>query len=363
MNKWVYIIVIIICIIIIIGISLFLKEYSKCYFVEANTAITDKIETTQGDLIDNFVTEELSDELLIIPHYKNPTTAILSLYNFGTKPYEKRVLINGTIEKTLTFPKGRTQVEISDDRFNFVKKLSQPSLIPKRIVQTGEDRFVSQNKALTTETIKEWNPDYVYTYYDKDARVEFIQRHFGERVLAAYHSLKPGAYKADIFRYCYMYIVGGVYIDSKMICLSSIDDIIQGDYELVLAEDIPSCYSVLWCSKDKGFCNGIMFAVPGLQLFKDCIDLVVNNIEAKLYSESPHHVTGPPVLYKAVEKYLPVLKHKILPTPWKMKKPRICEKDSSKPVFNMMFPNYYYENCYIYKKSYGLYWLLKQIYN
>ena len=42
---------------------------------------------------------------------------------------------------------------------------------------------------------------------DNDSR-EFIAKNFPEEVLNAFDELTPGAYKSDLFRYCFMYIMG-----------------------------------------------------------------------------------------------------------------------------------------------------------
>ena len=47
----------------------------------------------------------------------------------------------------------------------------------------------------------------------------FIKSHFSKRVLYAYDKLIPGAFKADLWRYCIIYINGGIYIDIKYECL------------------------------------------------------------------------------------------------------------------------------------------------
>ena len=45
---------------------------------------------------------------------------------------------------------------------------------------------------------------------------DFIAKHFSEEVVYTFDKLKPGAYKADLWRYCVMYITGGIYLDIKM---------------------------------------------------------------------------------------------------------------------------------------------------
>ena len=46
-------------------------------------------------------------------------------------------------------------------------------------------------------------------------RREFISKYFNKDVLEAYDTLLPGAYKADLWRYCILYKMGGIYMDIK----------------------------------------------------------------------------------------------------------------------------------------------------
>tara|TARA_R100000152_G_C6767605_1_gene192870 strand:- start:858 stop:1715 length:858 start_codon:yes stop_codon:yes gene_type:complete len=113
-------------------------------------------------------------------------------------------------------------------------------MIPKTIIQTGKDN--NHNDAVL-EAIQSWkdlNPEYEYKYFtDKDCD-EFILKNFHKDVRLAFNLLKPGAMKADLFRYCYLFIQGGVYTDLDNICLVPIDEWMNCDTEeLVTILDIP----------------------------------------------------------------------------------------------------------------------------
>ena len=65
------------------------------------------------------------------------------------------------------------------------------------------------------ETLKKQNPQFKYHLFDDNDCREFIKNHFREDVLYAYDHLIPGAYKADLWRYCVLFIKGGIYLDIK----------------------------------------------------------------------------------------------------------------------------------------------------
>ena len=77
------------------------------------------------------------------------------------------------------------------------------SIIPLNIYQTWHtttDLPPLMNK--NVELIKSNNPRFNYYLFDDNDSRLFIQNNFPSKVLNAYDSLIPGAYKADLWRYC-----------------------------------------------------------------------------------------------------------------------------------------------------------------
>ena len=60
------------------------------------------------------------------------------------------------------------------------------------------------------------NPEFAYRYFDDADAREFIGDEYPADVLAAFDSLRPGAFRADLWRYCYVARSGGVYVDIRM---------------------------------------------------------------------------------------------------------------------------------------------------
>ena len=87
------------------------------------------------------------------------------------------------------------------------------SNIPKKIFQTwevSEEKMGIEMKNLIN-TWKEKNPTYKYCLYDSNDRENFIKNNFSKKIYDAYCRILPGAYKADLWRYCVLYIHGGIY--------------------------------------------------------------------------------------------------------------------------------------------------------
>jgi len=68
--------------------------------------------------------------------------------------------------------------------------------------------------------------------------------------------LIPGAFKADLFRYCALLIHGGVYADVDIILESNLDQAIPPDVGFAVPMDEPQ--ACLW--------QGFIAAAPGVRL-------------------------------------------------------------------------------------------------
>ena len=85
------------------------------------------------------------------------------------------------------------------------------SIIPLNIFQTWWTKeFLTPSMFESVNTIKTNNPKFNYQLFDDTDCCNFIQKNYGNDVLNAYNTLIPGAYKADLWRYCVLYKLGGI---------------------------------------------------------------------------------------------------------------------------------------------------------
>jgi len=169
--------------------------------------------------------------------------------------------------------------------------------IPKKIFQTGGSCEVTKGMYDAVHTWIDKNPDWEYYFFDDKACRDFIKEYFPKKVLDAYDNLIPGAYKADLWRYCVLYIHGGLYVDNKCVLLaSSLNDVIPEDVEFLSVLDryletmefSGYIYQAFICSKSKH---------PFLE---KVIDMVVENAEIGSYGYDQLSPTGPGLLGKAI---------------------------------------------------------------
>ena len=84
-------------------------------------------------------------------------------------------------------------------------KPSYKTIIPLNIYQTWHTKELPSKMLQTCNLIKSENPEFNHYLYDDNDCREFIKANFEIDVLNAYDNLIPGAYRADLWRYCILY--------------------------------------------------------------------------------------------------------------------------------------------------------------
>lgn len=168
----------------------------------------------------------------------------------------------------------------------------QAQMIPRHIMQTNERNEVPVQMKDAMDRIVALNPEYAYSYYNDADALAFIAANFSPDVVKAYKKVNPGAFKADLFRYCWLYINGGVYLDTGMNPVRPLREIIRSGDTFVSAED---------CGH-KAIYNAIMMAVPNHPILKSAIDDSVKVILNEEYDHEMLYITGPGRLRRSFEK-------------------------------------------------------------
>jgi len=108
--------------------------------------------------------------------------------------------------------------------------------IPKVIIQTSKLR----PPKYIIELIKSKSEGWEYKHFTDEDIIEFMDNNPIEefpKCPEIFHSFKMGQHKADFFRYYYLYIKGGVYVDSDLIIDVNIDTIIE-NYSFITVESM-----------------------------------------------------------------------------------------------------------------------------
>lgn len=143
--------------------------------------------------------------------------------------------------------------------------------------------------------IKSLYTEFEHIIYDNDMCRKFLSDNFDKKVLNAYDSLRPYAYKSDLLRYALLYQYGGLYSDIGLQHYKAIDI----NHDLVCGEDIKEHDDG---PSNKYACGFIFARKPRMKLFAYAIEKICFNVKHKSYD---HYlgITGPRVLTDAINKY------------------------------------------------------------
>ena len=183
---------------------------------------------------------------------------------------------------------------------NFLIKMENNLLIPKKIIQTWEHKNFEPEFQEIIDSWKKNNPDYEYLLFDKDERSLFIKNNFNDNVYETYNLIVPGANKADLFRYCYLYINGGVYVDIDTLCIGKLDNILLSEINLAVLIDFNS-------NPFEGKHNlacGFIASIPKHPALLNSINFIVHNVKNNIIFQSKLDFTGPGILGRAVNSYI-----------------------------------------------------------
>ena len=167
----------------------------------------------------------------------------------------------------------------------FIPKLNYNSIIPLHVYTCWHTKELPPLMNKNFQKLISDNPRLTFHLYDEDDCREFIGKHFKPDVLVAYNSLIPCSYKSDLWRFCVLFINGGIYLDIKFECFNNFKLISLTEREYFVRDiDYPGILTGLIISKP---CNPILYY---------CIRQIVNNVNNKYYGLNPLYPTGPCLL-------------------------------------------------------------------
>ena len=150
--------------------------------------------------------------------------------------------------------------------------------------------------------LKSLYPHHNYILHTLDSARDFLSSTFPPEVQAAFHSLVPLAFKADLVRYCLLYHFGGWYSD---ITLKHQSGIVLGDgiefcffYDFGAGFPSPSrsCHDVM---------NAFFYSTPSHPILSDVIESILRHCRDYYYGFNSLSVTGPTLLGRSVAQHVP----------------------------------------------------------
>lgn len=180
----------------------------------------------------------------------------------------------------------RTGYKICYDNL-IAKGLDFMSYIPKKIYTTWHTEKLPANMKKNLEKLKSDNVNFEVFFYNSDQSLEFIKNHFDSSVVNAYLTLVPESYRSDLWRYCVLYVYGGVYVDIKFRCINNFT-----------FEKFIKFRNDVWVKdmSSNDVYTGVLCCYPKNPKFKKCIDKIVFNVNTNFYGNNCLSPTGPNLL-------------------------------------------------------------------
>ena len=152
-------------------------------------------------------------------------------------------------------------------------------------------RHIYQTYVQPTPFMASWRrqPGWQHHFFDDAACWRVAQQNLGPGVYDVYTKLTPGAARADLWRYCVLWVHGGVYVDADCTCLVPLDEWVGTATELLVPVDhehqpvLPLFQAVLACT-------------PGHPVMRRAIEAVVHHVQTRQHRQSIFALSGPTCL-------------------------------------------------------------------
>lgn len=140
-------------------------------------------------------------------------------------------------------------------------------------------------------TMRTLNPDYGYKLFTHESELDnFVHEHYSGSIVECYDKLNILVAKTDLWRYLYLYVHGGVYLDMDSALVKPLSTMIDDSDEAVVTKESILDLYVQWA---------LVFN-KGHPILKRVIELIVDNIQTNRFPNDIHKMTGPTVFTQAV---------------------------------------------------------------
>lgn len=136
--------------------------------------------------------------------------------------------------------------------------------IPRVVMQTtdGKDGI----PAMVGDNIRKFAKGWEWKVFNDSECVDFMRHHFDSVVHERFTSYTEGAFKADLFRYAYLYVMGGAYFDIKTELMVPLDWLFS-EHAIYLVSSVFTSRTIY---------NGIIATPPRQPVFLDMVNYMVD---------------------------------------------------------------------------------------
>ena len=169
---------------------------------------------------------------------------------------------------------------------------------------------------------KNMNPTYEFKYFCDELLLDWMKKNIRPKTYSLFQKLNSGAGKADLFRICYLFYEGGIWVDADLPAFNI--DKNNSQFKNLLKENKALIVRNRKCDNPR---YTFIASTKKNILFFLLINKILQHIEWSLTLKHPIntiHVTGPFVLHKLVCELLKLSNIKLLP----LHKKHIIHKNS-----------------------------------
>lgn len=179
---------------------------------------------------------------------------------------------------------------------HYLNPLQRSDYIPLNIWQTYKTDQLPEKAKACQQSWKE-QKNYHYQFMDDPQVEQFIREHFPPRVHQVFKRFPLGVMKADLWRYCILFIHGGIYSDIDSVALKPISD-----WKIKPQDGI-----IIGLENDLHFCQWTILAEPRHPILQTVIQMITDDAEKGIDTSDEHFVhkhTGPGIWTRAIHRTL-----------------------------------------------------------
>ena len=136
---------------------------------------------------------------------------------------------------------------------------------------------------------------FVYQHMSDSQAEKFIQKHCSQKIAAAYKCIKPPAFRADLYRFCALYAVGGLYLDADLVPLVRLEELYSPCSRFSLGYDQAQGQIDI---EHIGMQMKVLASVPGSNISLCMLDNILHHVQTRKLFRTPLEFSGPQLLRK-----------------------------------------------------------------
>lgn len=156
--------------------------------------------------------------------------------------------------------------------------------IPLNIILFWHDELMPPHIKKSYQSIINNNPEFKIHLFNIESARDFIKENYDQNVLNTYDKFKPIAFKCDLFRYCALYKLGGIYLDIKIN--------IVNNFKLINLAGYEELYTIEKYENDFLMTPGFIITKERNPRIEKIINNIVLNVENKFYGNHPTSPTS-----------------------------------------------------------------------